>query len=292
MNVLKLIVPAGLALSALVGSAQAQMPESYTTFEKYGVCGSIDDSCYNDWTGISHENGEPYKVLIYHYAAPGLAAHDNQLAGVAALTELFEAQGYEVTSSNDPEFFENARNIRGNDAVVFFSTTRETLTDLGKHQLMLYVRGGGGFVGVHNVMGTSYSWTWFEGLVGGQLFNHGPRQEAEIVVHSETDPSVAHLETGTRFIEEEWYNVYPDPRRLSDIRVLVSVNEDTMESQSSTHPGMGEGHPVTWCHYYDGGRAWTTTLGHSHEILEDDNFLLHVLGGVDGVMGKAPFCQE
>ena len=29
------------------------------------------------------------------------------------------------------------------------------------------MRGGGGFVGVHNAFGTEYNWTWYEGLLGG-----------------------------------------------------------------------------------------------------------------------------
>lgn len=279
------------ALTAL--PAQAQEPEQYTTFERYGVCGSIDDSCYNPWNNRTEGEEEPWKVLIYYHVAPGVNPHDNLEAGVEALTALFEDEGYEVTASNDPATFESSRELRSMDTIVFFSTGREALTDLGKHQLMLYVRGGGGFVGIHNAFGTSYSWTWYEGLLGGQLFNHGPRQEGAIQVQSENDPSVAHLEDGTTFIEEEWYNIYPDPRKLSDMNILLTVDEATMvQGQSDTHPGMGEGHPVTWCHYYDGGRAWMTVLGHSHEILEDDNWRQHILAGVDGTMGKQDFCLQ
>lgn len=285
---------AAAVLTALTGlPAMAQVPEQYTTFEKYGVCGSIDDSCYNPWNNRTEGEEEPWKVLIYYHVAPGVGPHDNLEAGVEALTELFEGEGYEVTASNDPATFESSRNLRSMDTIVFFSTGREALSDLGKHQLMLYTRGGGGFVGIHNAFGTSYGWTWYEGLLGGQLFNHGPRQLASIQVQSENDPSVAHLTDGDTFDQEEWYNIYPDPRQLSDINILLTVDEATMvEGQSSTHPGMGEGHPVSWCHYYDGGRAWMTVLGHSHEILEDEKYLQHVLAGVNGTMGKDDFCLE
>lgn len=280
--------------AALTGlPALAQEPEQYTTFERYGVCGSIDDSCYNPWNTRTEGEEAPWRVLIYYHVAPGVGPHDNLEAGVAALTALFEGEGYEVTASNDPATFESSRNLRSMDTVVFFSTGREALTDLGKHQLMLYVRGGGGFVGIHNAFGTSYSWNWYEGLLGGQLFNHATRQIAEIQVQSENDPSVAHLADGDTFDQEEWYNIYPDPRKLSDLNILLTVDESTMvEGQSSTHPGMGEGHPVSWCHYYDGGRAWMTVLGHSHEILEDEKFLNHVLGGVNGTMGNGDFCLQ
>ncbi|RYH04453.1 ThuA domain-containing protein [Salipiger sp. IMCC34102] len=287
---------AGFGAMALGTGALAQqqtggLPDSYTTFEKYGVCGSIDDTCYNDWNERSEGDEDGWNVLIYYYVAPGVGPHDNLNAGVSVLETLFEEEGYTVTTSNDPATFESSRNIRDMDAVVFFSTGREALTDLGRHQLMLYIRGGGGFAGIHNAFGTSYSWTWYEGLLGGQLFNHGPRQEAEVVVQQPNDPSVAHLGEGTTFDQEEFYNIYPDPRRLSDVNILLTVDESTMlEGQSDSHPGMGEGHPVSWCHYYDGGRAWVTTLGHSVAVLVNDDWRQHVLGGVKGVMGAGEFC--
>ncbi|MEV4573613.1 ThuA domain-containing protein [Nonomuraea jabiensis] len=62
-------------------------------------------------------------------------------------------------------------------------------------------------------------------------------------------------------------------------------------------PGTAGDHPVSWCQYYDGGRAWLTTLGHdvkawTDEPLDgDQHFVRHLLGGVKSVMGMAPFCR-
>ena len=58
------------------------------------------------------------------------------------------------------------------------------------------------------------------------------------------------------------------------------------------HPGHGSFHPVAWCQYYDGGRAWLTTLGHEVQALTgDQRFLGHLTGGVKSAMGMAPFCR-
>ena len=34
-----------------------------------------------------------------------------------------------------------------------------------------------------------------------------------------------------------------------------------LATQKAVHPGHGAFHPVAWCHYYSGGRAWITSLG-------------------------------
>jgi hypothetical protein len=62
---------------------------------------------------------------------------------------------------------------------------------------------------------------------------------------------------------DEWYNLVPFP---SHVEVLAEVDESTLSTTRGSlgHPGYGDEHPVTWCHYYDGGRAWLTTLGHDN----------------------------
>ncbi|SLN63752.1 Trehalose utilization [Aquimixticola soesokkakensis] len=283
------LLMAGVAAPA---SFATGIPDSYTTFEKYGVCGSLDDSCYNDWFDRTSGEEAASKVLVFYHVAEGVKQHDNRDAGVEALTALFESAGMEVTATQDPTFMDSGFNLRPFDTIVFWNTGRDALSSLGQMSLRIYVEGGGGFAGIHNAFGTNFNWTWYEGLLGAQLYDHAPRQTGTVHVSAPNDPSVAHLD-GVTFGPEEFYNVHPDPRALSDVRILLSVDEATMTEGTQGyygHPGMGEGHPVSWCHYYDGGRAWLTTLGHSMEILEDENWRKHILAGVEGTMGKAPFC--
>jgi type 1 glutamine amidotransferase len=43
---------------------------------------------------------------------------------------------------------------------------------------------------------------------------------------------------------------------------------------------MGTDHPIAWAHFYDGGRAWYTALGHTEESFAEPLFLQHLLGGI------------
>jgi len=63
------------------------------------------------------------------------------------------------------------------------------------------------------------------------------------------------------------------------------------------HPGHGAFHPVAWCQYYDGGRAFLTTLGHDARDFASDGafpgareFQALILGGIESAMGMKPFC--
>lgn len=68
--------------------------------------------------------------------------------------------------------------------------------------------------------------------------------------------------------EDEWYNFKDlNPNR----EVLLTLDEQSYEG--GTH---GEHHPISWCHEYEGGRAFYTGLGHTPESYEED-FLKHLL---------------
>lgn len=267
-----------------------------TALQKYGVCSGIDPACYNDWADRTSGDEAPWKVLIYYHVGEGVRPHANREFGVRALSDALTARGYEVTSSEDPASMQSGFGLRSYDAIIFFNTGRDALDSLGQMSLRIYIEGGGGFVGIHNAFGTLFNWNWYEGLLGGaQLYDHGPFQSAEMIVHSEGDISTSHLPDDLVF-EDEFYNLFPNPQDDGDVLMLLSVDESTRLQGTQgyyDHPGYGDDvHAVSWCHYYDGGRAWLTTLGHSEEIFENENFLGHVIGGIDSVMGKEPFCQE
>jgi type 1 glutamine amidotransferase len=274
----------------------------------YGVCRGTDPRCYHDWNNFDPA-AEGYRVLVYTRTAgprhanlgPALPAGLNPPLTAAHAAQNFiirlgQENGFAVDWTEDVTQLNSPARLFNYNAVIFFSTTRDTLDDPAQTALRQYIRGGGGFVGIHNAFGTEYNWEWYEGLIGGaNYYDHGANQVATVKTVNRRDVSTAGLpETWT--FTDEWYNLVPFP---SQVRFLATVDEDTMATKrTSGHPGHGDFHPVTWCQYYDGGRSWVTTMGHdARAFLTDgsfagaEHFQRMVLGGIESAMGKRPFCR-
>jgi uncharacterized protein len=222
------------------------------------------------------------------------------------------------------DYTETVTNLSGLNkysAVIFFSNSRDALWDHGravnptlavststsayldqaKVLLRQYMRAGGGFVAVHNAHGTEYNWPWYEGLLGNSnYYDHGNFQNGDMVIVGD-DPTTSGAGVGgvgTHIpFRDEWYNLTPFP---TNVKFLVTVDESTLATKRSTHPGFPSFHPVTWCHYYNGGRAWITTLG--HDLAATSNlsvpntfpgraeFQKMLVNGIKSAAGLIPFC--
>ncbi|MEO3929089.1 ThuA domain-containing protein [Micromonosporaceae bacterium B7E4] len=275
----------------------------------YGVCRGTDARCYHDWGNFDPaSNG--YRVLVYSRTGGPRHAHLGPVltsglnpplapanAAQNALVRLGAEHGFVVDWTEDVSQLSSASRLFRYNTVIFMSTTRDALDDSAQTALRQYIRGGGGFVGVHNAFGTEYNWPWYEGLLGGtNFYDHGPNQPGVVVTESRRDASTSRLPSRWDFADE-WYNLVPFP---SKVRILASVDESTLPNGATGgngHPGHGRNHPVSWCQYYDGGRSWVTTLGHGVDawtetpVTGDEHFLRHVLGGIESAMGRSPFCR-
>ncbi len=265
----------------------------------YGVCRGVDPECYRDG-GNGWVDGEQKRVLIWSRTAGPRHAHlgtalapgmnpplgENNVAQ-AALKSWLEGQGIAVDYTEDLTQFTDLARYQ---TVVFLSSNRDTLNDPGQDRLVEYLRGGGGFVGIHNAFGAEYDWPYYEGLLGGSNFlNHGPNREGTVEVINGRDVSTEFMPSTWTF-KDEWYNLRPYP---TGVNVLLNVDQATSEM---TNDGHGADHPVSWCQYYDGGRAWLTTLGHDiaawtdAPLPGDEFFQRHVIAGIESAMGVSPFC--
>jgi type 1 glutamine amidotransferase len=82
---------------------------------------------------------------------------------------------------------------------------------------------------------------------------------------------------------EEWYQ-FGAPK-AADLKFLLTVDEKTYQPRANwgeraKGEGMGDFHPISWYHEYDGGRAFYTALGHLPATYGDANFMHHVYGGI------------
>ncbi|HEX6358095.1 ThuA domain-containing protein [Actinophytocola sp.] len=274
----------------------------------YGVCRGTDPRCYHDWHNFN-PSVDGYRVLLYTRTAgprhanlgPALPAGLNPPLAEAnavqnAIVAMGQRSGFAVDWTEDVTQLNTPARLFRYNAVIFFSTSRDTLDDPAQTALRQYIRGGGGFVGVHNAFGTEYNWPWYEGLIGGaNYYDHGANQQAVVQTVNRRDVSTKDLPARWAFTDE-WYNLVPFP---SKVRILATVDESTMATKRTAgHPGHGDVHPIAWCQYYDGGRAWLTTLGHDARAFSTDGsfpgaefFQKLLLGGIESAMGKSPFCR-
>ena len=67
--------------------------------------------------------------------------------------------------------------------------------------------------------------------------------------------------------------------------LLVSDISYISESNNEVNPDVfGDHYPSSWCHYYEGGKAWFTALGHDKKDYSNPQYLLHILVGLKWVL--------
>lgn len=204
--------------------------------------------------------------------------HDSIEAGVEAIFQLGNENDFNVTWTEDSEYF-TKENLMDYRAVIFLNTTLTLFDESQRDAFKNFIQNGGGFVGIHSATDTEYDWPWFGKLVGAYFDNHpnNPNvREAVINVLDNEHPATAHLPD--RWVRsDEWYNF----GYINDqVQVLMTLDTDSYEG--SDHPGF---HPVAWYHEYDGGRSFYTASGHTIESFSEPYFLDHLLGGIKYAMG-------
>ncbi|MEV6377419.1 ThuA domain-containing protein [Micromonospora musae] len=105
------------------------------------------------------------RVLVFH----GPAAEQDDPVGRAAtaIKKLGRQNDFAVDVSTDPNVF-NVDNLARYRGVVFLSANGVTLSDAQEAAFQAYVKGGGGFVGVHDAVRAQPDSSWFTGLVGAR----------------------------------------------------------------------------------------------------------------------------
>ena len=300
--------PPATPVETPVPPAEPVKDPSFDTY--YNVCRGTDPKCYHDWGAFATT---PNRVLVYSRTAGPRHANlgtpmaaglnptmnpDNVMQ--AGLVRMLTAEGIAVDWTEDVTVL--GGRINNYKAVIFASSNRDTLwnadatssNDAARTALRNYMRRGGGFVGLHNAFGAEYNWPYYEGLLGNaNFYNHAPNRAGDVVIVAD-DPSTAGVPARFTF-QDEWYNLEPFP---TNVKFLAKVDTATLlPLTAAPHPGHKDFHPVAWCQYYDGGRAWLSTLGHNTHSFEAnstgpgaDAFQKLVVQGVKSAMGLTPFC--
>jgi len=200
----------------------------------------------------------PYRVLVFTRTTG--FRHASIPAGIATVRELGADGGFAVTATEDPTAF-TPTGLAGYRAVVFLSTSGDVLDPAGRSALEAYVRGGGGFVGVHSAADTEYSWPFYGELVGARFAGHPAVQP--VTVRFRPGALTAGLPATWR-VTDEPYNFRGRPE---GVRVLATLDESTYSGGT-----MGADHPIAWTAEVGRGRSFYIGLGHPVAIYADPVF--------------------
>jgi uncharacterized protein len=283
-------------------------PRNDDTVADYGVCRGVDASCYHSWD-TEFRRDPVQRILVYSRTGVSRHAHLGPLLGPGlnpplaeanvaqrALVEWAAESGIQADWTEDVTQLDTPARLLRYDGVAFLSTSRDILDDSAQTSLTQYLRAGGGFVSIHNTLGAEYNWPYFQGLLGAaNFYDHGPHRNGVVQTIDRRDASTRGLpaEWATR---DEFYNLVPFPTKVRELLVLKPGSAGDTRGFNG-HPGHPFHHPLSWCHYYDGGRSWVTSLG--HDVAEYSaaplpgkaSFKAHVMGGIRSVIGAEPFCR-
>lgn len=208
----------------------------------------------------------PYRVLVFTRTTG--FRHASIPTGIATVRALGAEDGFAVTATEDPAAFRPAE-LAGYRVVVFLSTTGDVLDPTGRSALEGYVRGGGGFVGVHSASDTEYGWPFYAELVGARFAGHPAVQS--VTVRFRPGTLTAGLPATWR-VTDEPYNFRGRPR---GVQVLATLDESTYSGGT-----MGADHPIAWTAEVGRGRSFYTGLGHPDAIYADPVFRTLLAAGI------------
>lgn len=262
------------------------------------------------------------RLLVYTAVASDGFRHPSIPDAVKALDKLGADNDIDMVHCNDIDEFGNL-NLTQFDALAFVSAAGSILNTDGERNMRKYIENGGGYVGIHEASCAATKTPWYLRLVGAQFSYHPELCRATLDVLDHDHPSTWHLNE-TWEVYDEMYNFQSNPRDVG-AHILLSPDESTYwdKIQSSSYREKIQGrHPLAW--YREGnlltdpahitigggldnvradvrkgtqgkggdGRSWYTALGHTHAVWQKDDFLQHILGGIQWVLDSTSIASN
>jgi len=213
--------------------------------------------------------------------------HESVHAGVLAIQQLGIKHFFDVVYFDDPKSFTD-KNLEQYQVIIFLNTTGDILDSAQQKVMERFIRSGKGFVGIHSASDTEYDWDWYTKLVGRMFYIHPLIQTAKLRVPDPQFPGLDGFANG-KLWTDEWYQFGPET--VQDLHYILAVDETSYNAKvnwgAKKGEGMGQLHPISWYHNYDGGRSFYTALGHLPTVFSDPAFLNHLYAGILwAAMGK------
>jgi type 1 glutamine amidotransferase len=188
---------------------------------------------------------------------------------------------FEVIATQDPG--ELSRDKLKNYRAVVFYTTGELPIDVDA--LTDFVKGGGGFAGIHSATDTLYKSAAYGDMIGGYFDGHPWHEKVRIKVEDPKHPATAHL--GPSFeIADEIYQFKDWDRKK--VHVLLSLDDASVDLTKQGVKRTDHDFANAWTREYGEGRVFYTALGHREEVWADPRFLTHLVNGIAWTLRDSP----
>lgn len=222
------------------------------------------------------------RILIFTRTAA--YREDNIAPTRLALRNFYFSKGLEVDTSENPGLFADSSLARYK-AVVFLKTSGDALDDAQQAAFEKWFKAGGGFQGIHSALDTEYDWPFYGKMIGGAWYKSLPGDQKQ----TQTEVVEDTADISTKALPRRWertdeiYAFKANPRAAADPKqhILVTVDESTFPKGVA-----GTDHPMSWYCAFEGGRAWTTAMGHVTAAYSDQLFLGHLWGGMQYLLGR------
>jgi type 1 glutamine amidotransferase len=209
--------------------------------------------------------GQGERVAGVHQSLGSAAIALAEIAGMSGLSFRHASRVADVST-------EDLRAAR----VLVLYTIGETPWSASQREVIEKRVGSGalGFAGLHSATDAAYEWPAMGTLLGGRFGGHPITGDLPVTVVDRAHPATAHLPSPWRFHDE----LYLFQEIAPDAHVLLAVEFSGSQSISL---------PLAWCVDRAPMRSFYTALGHFVAAYEDVDYLQHLRGGIEWVIGAA-----
>jgi type 1 glutamine amidotransferase len=222
--------------------------------------------------GAAHAQQLTRKKLLFIGEVKGFQ-HDSVSHAMATIEHLGQQSGlWDTYLRTDSELLtkqklqNNAKNLNYFDAVMFYTTGELDLNDEQKAALLSFVKDDGkGFLGTHSATDTLYKWAAYGDLIGAYFNDHPWNQtHVQINVEDRDFPATKHFPQHFTIYDEIYQ--FKEPYSRDKLRVLMSVDPDSVNLTSPRVHRTDKDFAVTWVRPYGKGRVFYSSLGHREDI--------------------------
>ena len=185
---------------------------------------------------------------------------------------LVDTGKFDVRVCEDPAILESATALKAYDVIAFtmFNRSLPMLSDVGKENLLSFVKQGKGFYVQHLGSASYGKWTEFGKLCGRfwvmGTSGHGPRSVFNCQIADPEHPITKGLKDFEIFDE-----LYAKLQGDEDIQVLVKADSDWSKKTE----------PIVFVRNYGEGRSVHNALGHDREALMNPTCRTLIARGVE-----------